>query len=153
MLTRELFEVIIDNENGAGATPLNDNIDYQGLRVAMRPSVFLRLAAQGDVSKDKFVNYIRNNGAIGAPFLIVNVPENWLDGDFSGYAKVTNHEGRHRMAAILEVEGDNPVETHIVFNNGLRRRHITDEMIKIMSNTLIPQDRVLPITGQLFKPL
>ena len=40
----DLNEVIIDNQRGLGAVPDNDNVDYKGIRVKMRPSIFLELA-------------------------------------------------------------------------------------------------------------
>ena len=41
----KINEIIIDNRNGAGATPNNEEIDYLGFRILMKPSVFLKLDA------------------------------------------------------------------------------------------------------------
>jgi spore germination cell wall hydrolase CwlJ-like protein/GNAT superfamily N-acetyltransferase len=43
----ELDEYKVDNSAGLGATPNNSNVDYKGLRVLMRPSVFLKLDKKG----------------------------------------------------------------------------------------------------------
>ena len=114
MLITELFdltEVKIDNQNGAGATPDNANIDYKGLRVLMRPSVFLKLAAPLNMPhSEKLEAYIAQGGAIASPMLIVDIPEAWEQGDFQPLAQVTDHEGRNRASVILKLEGDEPIE-------------------------------------------
>lgn len=64
-----LNEVTIDNEHGWGQVPMNLNVEYRGLRVLMKPSVFLKLAAEltGEPSQ-KVRDHIANQGSIGAPF-------------------------------------------------------------------------------------
>ena len=56
---QDLDEVTIDNREGAGATGYNANVDYRGLRVLMRPSTFLRLAAplsgQHDAALERYI--------------------------------------------------------------------------------------------------
>jgi pyrimidine deaminase RibD-like protein len=42
--TEDLNELKINNQSGVGAVPYNAEIDYHGLQVAMKPSVFLSLA-------------------------------------------------------------------------------------------------------------
>jgi hypothetical protein len=138
----KINEVIIDNENGAGSVPWNDNVDYMGLRVSMQPKIFLDLA-EGHIPIN-FVrgtglyNHIKDSGSIGAPFLNIKFPPEWEDGDFSNYAVVTGHEGRHRMTAIFDIEGNKQVETHLFVYN-YKRRHITDEMIVAMNRGMIKQ--------------
>jgi len=102
MRLRELLsEVKIDNKQGAGAVPYNQEIDYFGLRTAMRPSTFLRLAAPlGQEHSAELEKYIADGGAIGAPFLEIKIPMEWDDGDFSKPAQVAGHEGRNRMTAV-----------------------------------------------------
>lgn len=131
MRIRDLVEYRVDNVDGLGSVPNNDNVDYMGLRVLMKPSVFLKLARP--LNEPRSVDYIQqhleNGGALGAPFLTVDIPEDWLEGKFSDYAQVRGHEGRNRMMAVQKVEGDNPVEVHI-FPRGLRARHLTPEIIE-----------------------
>jgi hypothetical protein len=107
--------------------PYNKEVDYFGLRVAMRPSTFLKLAlpmnnTPGDQEAIDYVQQNKDTEGIGAPFLTIDIPAAWEDGDLSKPARITGHDGRHRMAAILKSEGDDPVETHL-FPTGLRRRH------------------------------
>jgi hypothetical protein len=114
-------ELKVDNRNGWGQTPNNANIDYQGLKVMMKPSVFLQLAANlpiDDLAKKKIaamVAHARQGGTFGAPTLYINVPAEWEDGvvQGDGIPSIRGHEGRHRMNVQMELEGDVPVETHI----------------------------------------
>jgi hypothetical protein len=61
--------------------------------------------------------------------LYIAVPAEWREENFeSDDVKVFGHEGRNRMTAIKEIEGDEPVETHIILQSrGIewRARHIT----------------------------
>lgn len=147
-----LSEVRIDNKKGAGSTPNNDNVDYLGLRVMMKPSVFLKLAPPLGYSADlqRMRDLIQSGGAIGAPQLYLEIPPSWDDEDLIKPARVQNHEGRHRMQAILELEGDEPVETHL-FPLGMRRRHLTPQMIQRLQQSLISQGLRQLVRGPLFE--
>ena len=135
-----ITEVQIDNQQGWGQVPYNQDVDYFGLRVAMRPSVFLKLARplKEPKSVDYITQHLENGGALGAPFLTVEIPESWLQGKFPDYAQVRGHEGRNRMMAIQKVEGDNPVEVHI-FPRELRARHLTPEIIEQLQVAMIAE--------------
>jgi len=129
--TNDLNEVNIDNVKGAGAVPYNQEVDYFGMKVMMRPSQFLKLAAplNGPPSQ-RMVKYITDGGAIGAPFLIIKVPEN-----MTLMPEVIGHEGRNRMAAIKQVEGDSPIEVHLLFQGVVNRsRHLTPEIKTYLNN-------------------
>jgi hypothetical protein len=138
-------ELKINNATGVGAVPYNREIDYHGLRVTMRPSMFLRLALpldQNDPEERKAIEYCKSqldDQGIGAPFLTINVPAAWESDDFSLEAKVRDHDGRHRCYAILDKEGDEPIEVHLLMSGGLRRRHISDNMIKNLRNGILNQ--------------
>jgi glutathionylspermidine synthase len=139
-----LNELKINNATGLGQVPLNQNVDYQGLQVAMRPSMFLRLALplnSSDPDEMKTINYIQQHidePGIGAPFLNIEIPESWESGEFKELAKVVGHDGRHRMYAVLNHQGDEPVEVHM-FPRYLRRRHLTDEIIEHLRNGIVSQ--------------
>jgi hypothetical protein len=158
MRLAELFfeSVVIDNRNGLGAVPNNSNIDYLGLPVMMKPSTFLKLAGGGvTVNDDSYVKqHIARNLPIGAPFLIIKIPNEWLDGDFSKPATVRNHEGRHRMVSINQIYGDIPVEVHLTFGS-LRARDISPEIQAQLNKELIPQsfgDHTAILRGPFFEP-
>ena len=160
-------EVKINNKTGKGAVPNNVDIDYFGLRVAMKPSTFLKLAKplRERVSVDFLKAHIQNGGEIGAPFLQLRIPDTWEDsyewdendnkvdiaGDLSLPAKVVGHEGRNRMTAIMELEGDVPVEVHIFPGGWYRRKHLTPEIIGAINSALIPEDQSAPMKGPFFK--
>jgi pyrimidine deaminase RibD-like protein/GNAT superfamily N-acetyltransferase len=146
-------EVAIDNYNGAGSTPNNQNIDYMGLRVLMRPSTFLQLAAPlSSAPNAKLEKYIADGGAIGAPFLRIDIPEGWNTGDFAMPAQVAGHEGRNRMHAIRKLEGDDPIEVHI-FPIYYRARDMTPEFVKNLNSRLQVEHSSVIKSGPLFTPL
>ena len=141
-------DVEIDNKDGWGAVPWNQEIDYRGLRVKMKPSVFINLAASrnGEPPVPKVVQYVKDGGAIGAPFLQI-----FVDEDDSQIPEVRGHEGRSRMAAILEVHGDVPVETHLFFQGKVNRnRHITPEFVEKIQRYLISENDKM-VRGPLFE--
>lgn len=153
MRLRELLsEVKIDNKQGAGAVPYNQEIDYFGLRTAMRPSTFLRLAAPlGQEHSAELEQYIANGGAIGAPFLEIKIPQEWDDGDFSKPAQVVGHEGRNRMTAVKKLEGDAPIEVHIFPKGGYRARDITPEFKAALNKNLYAEKSTSLVSGPLFE--
>jgi 5'(3')-deoxyribonucleotidase len=141
-------DVDIDNKDGWGAVPYNQEVDYRGLRVKMKPSVFINLAASrnGEPPVPKVVDHVKNGGSIGAPFLSISVDE-----DESQIPEVVGHEGRSRMAAILEVHGDVPVETHLFFQGKVSRaRHITPEFVEKINRYLISENDKM-VRGPLFE--
>jgi hypothetical protein len=139
-----ITEYLIDNEDGLGSVPFNANVDYRGLRVLMKPSVFLSLAAslESPRSVDYIVQHMENGGALGSPFLIVDIPEKYFEGDFTGlnFAKIVGHEGRNRMLAIQKLEGDDPVEVHIFAPGEIRARHYTKDIIDQLQVAMRSQD-------------
>ena len=141
-------DVKIDNKEGWGSVPWNQEVDYRGLRVKMKPSVFINLAASrnGEPPVPKVVQYVKDGGAIGAPFLQI-----YVDEDDSQIPEVRGHEGRSRMAAILEVHGDVPVETHLFFQGKVNRnRHITPEFVEKIQRYLISENDKM-VRGPLFE--
>jgi N-acetylmuramoyl-L-alanine amidase len=162
-LPEKISEYKADNDmngKGLGTTGYNANVDYRGLRVLMKPSVFLSLAAHlpSPTSVDYIVQHMKDGGALGSPFLIVDIPEKYFEGDFTGlnFAKVVGHEGRNRMLAIQKVEGDDPCEVHIFGYGELRKRHFTPEIIEQLETAMRNQDGKLVfgrLPGLLFEPI
>ena len=145
----DIFEAgpAIDNVYGMGAVGISGNINYMGLRVYVKPSVFLKLAYSHPNLDTTYIQQQLSLGkAIGAPFLSIEIPDSWIspdshydqvkEGDLTEPARITGHEGRHRMAAIMKEYGDVPIETHLLFN-GLRRRHITDNMVERLNADIL----------------
>jgi N-acetylmuramoyl-L-alanine amidase len=162
-LPEKISEYKADNDingKGLGTTGYNSNVDYRGLRVLMKPSVFLSLAAHlsEPSSVDYIVQHMKDGGALGSPFLIVDIPEKYFEGDFTGlnYAKVVGHEGRNRMIAIQKLEGDAPVEVHIFGYGEIRKRHFTPEIIEQLQLAMRSQDGKLTFSkglDGLFEPI
>ena len=123
--------VAIDNEIGIGQTPNNQNVGYMGFTVKMKPSMFLKLVSfePEHISKrnsEYIKKHINAGKSIGAPHLYIEFPNSWFDEwnpynnqppqekvDLFNVPIVVGHEGRHRMNAIGEIFGDEPVETHL----------------------------------------
>jgi hypothetical protein len=137
---------IIDNRKGVGQVPWNIDVDYEGVRVLMKPSVFLNLATPIPSGKEKqktikhVEDILRDGGKIGAPFLIIEYKEN-------GLHRVTGHEGRHRMMAVRNLYGDKPLETHLFLRRDLesrllrkiRGKEITKEMLDSLNSGIKQQ--------------
>lgn len=156
MRAHEFLEYKIDNRSGIGAVPYNQEVDYFGLRVAMRPSTFLKLAlpmnnSAEDRASIEHIIQQKDTEGIGAPFLNIRIPDAWESGDLKQPAKVTGHDGRHRMAAILKSEGDEPVETHL-FPAYLRHRDFEahPEWIQRLNQIIIGQ-RGNTVSGPIFQ--
>jgi hypothetical protein len=147
-----ITEVNIDNAKGAGAVPYNTDVDYFGVRVLMSPSTFLSLAAPlaEPESKEGLMKFLKDGGAIGSPFLDIGVPFEWDDGNFKQYAKISGHEGRNRMMAVMDLEGDSPIEVHLFFKQ-YRAREITPEMITKANEGMFREQTTTLIPGPLFK--
>ena len=152
-----IIDHVIDNRNGAGATSYNTDIDYFGFTVKMLPSMFLKLAAPGGGnSADGLAKFIDDGGAVAAPMLYVKVPAEWQDGNLDitcGIPYVHAHEGRNRMMAIQKLEGDVPVETHILLRSDRlewRARNITPEIITKVNGGVMNEQETAYIRGPLF---
>ena len=109
----------------------------------MKPSTFLKLGLPLRLNPDekKKIDYIKkelDNTGIGAPFLQIEIPEEWEKGVTDKPARVVGHDGRHRMMAIQSAEGDTPVEVHL-FPRGYRNRDFKahPEWIEELNNGLI----------------
>ena len=142
-----LTEKIIDNRNGCGQVPWNIDVDYRGIKVMMKPSTFLDIAAPigHSQSTEYFIDHFKNKGTIGAPFLSINIPEEWRNGNFSKQAHCCGHEGRNRMLAIQEYFGDRPIEVHIFPSGAFNRAsHLSTEIIeKLQEGVLRESEDVL----------
>lgn len=137
-------KTVFDNERGLGQTPNNQNVVYAGFAVEMKPSTFLRLAAHADRKEDgqKFAKMMLDHVPFGSPTLYVDCNlEEWQEGTAELWIKVKSHEGRGRMWAFDEVNGNVAVPVH-VFVAGLRARHLTKEFFtQLRDKGFIPEDQ------------
>lgn len=114
--------VFYDQENGLGAVPSNQNVDYEGFVVLMKPLRFIDMVRSGASVKPFMVEWIKEEKPIGSPFLIINTEDRYIRG----------HEGRHRCLAVNDVLGNVPMLVHC-FVAGGRARHVTIDEIKEMA--------------------
>lgn len=123
-----LGRVYYDPVNGKGAIPYNQEIDYKGIRVLMRPSMYLSLCypiREGSAEATNFdfiKEYIKGGNPIGNPWLSVELP--YLgQGEFTTKdAYISGHEGRNRVLAIQQLYGDHElIEVHITTSMGSNR--------------------------------
>lgn len=143
-----ISEVNINNVKGRGAVPNNQDVDYFGLRVQMTPKTFLDLAAKtSNLPSQEMIDYIKNGGSIGAPFLDIIVPDNMNDPPH-----VVGHEGRNRMMAVEMVEGNKPIEVHIFPRGAINRaKHINKDVIRYFNKGMYKENTSKFIRGPLWK--
>lgn len=159
MRAREFVdEYKVDNTKGLGATSYNASVDYYGFRVQMKPSTFLKLARPlvTPISVDYIEQYLKGDGALASPFLIVEIPDKYFEGVFDESARIVGHEGRNRMMAVQKVEGDDPVEIHMITrgeNREVRSRHLTPEIIDEINKGVWNESGTTVVPGPLFKQL
>ena len=145
MRVHEIFEHQMDNVNGWGAST-DKNVDH--FRVSMRPYTFLKLAAplEERVSVDSIIKHVQAGGHLAAPYLIIDIPDEWVNGDLSRPAKVTGHDGRNRMVALQQLEGTLHQEVHI-FPRGYSNNHMTSDWVAKLNGQLFPERGDEPVTG------
>jgi GNAT superfamily N-acetyltransferase len=140
-------------QSGWGETPKGTNVDYEGLKVQMRPSTFLKLAAplEANAENPEVAQYMEKGGKIAFPWLDIAEPVEWEDGDFSKDATVRMHEGRNRMKKWIQMKGDEPIQVNLFLKNANRRRFITDGMIEKLSQGMFSESGPW-VNGPLFNP-
>ena len=139
--------------HGWGSTPNSVDVDYFGLKVQMRPSMFLQLALPltSGTTNSEIEKHMAAGGKVAYPVLDFQIPPEWEDGDFKNSAKVVSHEGRNRMTQWIRLHGDEPIQVNMLPRGGMRRRHITDDMIKALSQGMF-SERGNFVRGPLFDP-
>ena len=140
--------ICFDQLSGLGAVPNNQEIQYLGMVVMMRPSTFLSLSERVVIPKssvDYLAEALRSRRAIASPFLKIDIPN-----DPMGVPEVVGHEGRHRSLAIMEVAGDVPVPVHL-FPRSLRARHLKDELVARLRAGMMREDAWQFVPGPLFE--
>lgn len=149
---KNLGEAELD-PRGWGAVPQSIDVDYFGLQVQMRPSMFLKLARPLDDAgvNPEVAQHMEKGGKIAYPWLDIAEPVEWEQGDFSKDAKVRQHEGRNRMHKWIKMKGDDPIQVNIFFKNANRRKYITPEMILKLSQGVFNETGQW-VNGPLFDP-
>ena len=121
--------VAFDNRRGFGATPNNAEVLYFGFAAELTPRDFLKLVTPADRSEDakRFIGFIDELAPMASPMLYLKVNlEDWKAGK-PLRVEAQQHEGRGRMNALREVEGNVPVPVHFIVNGGYRARDLNKD--------------------------
>lgn len=133
-------KVLVDNKDGLGATPNNQEIEYFGFVGFITPNKFFRLAAHSDTMQERgeqIEQAMREKG-IGNPFLFLKT-----DSDQApwGNIRVDGHEGRARMSVVERLNGANtPFPVHF-FVRQLRARHLNLEFFQLLNTHGVTPER------------
>jgi len=128
-------KVAFDNKDGMGAVPNNQEVNYFGFTIFITPSVFLRFAAAGDRSETAkgLVEKIKNRTPIGNPFFSITFNEKQFEDGEPLTVKIVAHEGRARMSAIEQINGDlEKVPVHIFLRGETRARHLNEKFFQAL---------------------
>lgn len=140
--------IAFDTLDGAGAVSDAHNVDYMGFLAMIRPSTFLALCAPLPEGRTHVDDIMDAGQPIGLPFLVVDLQDETRS--------VRQHEGRHRMRAILRIAGDEPVPVAMLLSHGDKARHVEVEHVVAFSRGMVPEhrgagDRRARIEGPIFE--
>lgn len=113
----------VDNKDGLGATPDNQNVRYKGFVSVIPITTFLKLCLPSNDAKERGMNLAQLMYAgygIGSPCLYVDIAK-YLDG--SGPVVVTGHEGRARANVLMNTFKVKEIPIQF-FPEGYRARHL-----------------------------
>jgi hypothetical protein len=139
---------IIFNDTGIGTSKRHSQTSEYGIKVLMKPSVFLKLTPKIiNSSYPDSIEFIKNKiiggEPIATPVLRIDIPNSWKNNDFEEPAGVVGHNGRHRMLSILEVEGNKSVPVYLFFgdsNNLIPKNVITSLWLEQKNKIILNQD-------------
>lgn len=110
---------------GIGSVPAQQGEEYYGRYISLTPSEYLDKTPPVPYGRETDLwmeSQIKIGTKLANPFLEV---------DWNGnFWEATGHEGRNRMIAFRRLYGDLPVRVMLLFNNGMRARDVSDEMLK-----------------------
>ena len=135
-------DVAFDTTKGLGSVPMNANVNYMGFTAFMMPRAFLSLATPADRSEDaaNLEKLIRKRAPVGTPFLLVDFNDEDYEQGEPLRVKVTGHEGRGRVNAIMAVNSDTTLIPVNIFPRGLRARNLSEKFFHDLRQTgMIPQ--------------
>ena len=133
----------LDEFYGIGAVSLH--ADTPRVLVDMQPSMFLKLAHHMDSkgeSAARTIAWIRARlqlRGIGYPILYIAPPLAWRTGDFSEHCRVIESNGRHRVNAIADVQGDTSIPVLLVPWQNITQQELNTWLTR-MCQQMISQD-------------
>lgn len=128
--TNKVGRVIYDPQ-GVGSVPDGTNVDYMGFTVWIKTNEFLRLNPERGDESEYLAKHFQTEGdvAIAPPWVGAEYIGDEENPTSNGYWKIDGHEGRGRMIEVEKINPNSLVPVHIFPRNGLRARHLTQEMI------------------------
>ena len=147
---------ISHEKDAAGLIGKQMDIKYYGVTAKIKPRGFLelvpRMGNRGDDYEVALEKYVAEGGKIAPPFLSIEVPDEWLDGNFSRPARVVGHEGRHRTTYVGRSFGEHPIDVDLVFRGEtlpgsfsfggreVRRRHLSKAWLDALNRGLYEEE-------------
>ena len=149
----ELHGVLYNQLTGLGATPYNQDVNFFGTAVLMTPSKFLSLALPltHPVSVPGIKKELQEGQAIASPYLLMRVVKDH-DGLLTTEAEIIGHDGRNRALAIKEQFGDVEMLVHIIYQGGVRAKHVSPGLLEEFNQKLKAEQGSMK-TGPFWKPL
>jgi hypothetical protein len=150
----ELHGVLYNQRTGLGSSPYNEDVCFFGTPVLMTPSKFLALALPltHPTSVPGIKKELAAKQAIASPYLLMNLSR---DGDgkvVTEGAEIIGHDGRNRAQAILEQYGDVEMLVHIIYQGGVRAKHVSPELLESVNKRVKSEGGAVK-TGPFWKPL
>lgn len=129
--------VLIDNIEGKGAVPNNQDVDYFGFTMFITPEKFIKLAASGNREADgkDIAEAMKKEVAFGNPFFQLDT--------IQGVPRIVGHEGRARMLAIRALNGNVYFPVH-VFTVGKRARDLDADFFANLIRAPVMSERGVP---------
>lgn len=134
-------KVLVDNKNGLGGTPNNQEIEYFGFVGFITPNKFFGLAAHSDTMQERGdqIEKAMHEKGIGNPFLSLKTENDQAPW---GNIRVDGHEGRARMSVVARLNGANtPFPIHF-FVRQLRARHLSLEFFQLLNKQGVTPERM-----------
>ena len=150
----ELHGVLYNQQTGLGATPYNQDVNFFGTAVLMTPSKFLSLALPltHPVSVPGIKKELQSKQAIASPYLLMKLNKD-EDGKITTEgAAIIGHDGRNRALAIKEQFGDVEMLVHIIYQGGVRGKHVTPELLESVNYRIKAENGPVKV-GPFWKPL
>lgn len=149
-----IHNVPFNNAKGMGATPMGQNVEYEGFVAFITPLHFLKLATQADRTEDlqRIKKYIEEGCPIATPWLQFNINPEFDDGA-ELEIKISGHEGRARAGAYGLISGNEPFPVGFFPKGGYKARDLNEEFFKQFRKNMIEcqgEGYWLPKIGKIF---
>ena len=130
--------IAFNNVKGLGATPMGQNVVYEGFVAFIQPLAFLKMATRADRSEDipRLKGLMAEGAPIATPFLEFKINPEFDDG---GELEITiiGHEGRARTGAYGLLSDNEPFPVEFFPRGGYKARDLSEEFFKQFRKNMI----------------